>query len=452
MLNELYNSLCSFPEERFLTEDPLSETVVDILKDLICLNIPNIICKDSPAECKKCSQVFCARCIEMVIKSDAKCPNCREYLQVRKMNRYLKEILAKVKMRCHFNGDGCQVALPLEQLVAHESQCEYDSSLCPNDCGQRIIKKHLEDHLTNLCSNQLIKCKYPYCTTRLLKDHLVEHEASCEYRVDLAEQLEEQKQEPEEEKSFEICLEEHLPGQDRPSHRFRVNQEDALSEVKSSNGENWRNIYFNVNSSYYKPEANDESNRLVSCKYPGCYVAAPGQTITNHEEVCSYKPQECKNHLRGCDYKANKYELISHERGCKYIGNAKPVVPLTMKKVPDAGSQKQDSGRKQIFDEADDFGHKSNQSRYKSYKPYQPYQPYQSKYNYPKAEVLGPSSLAKPRENSHKNADTSIGINRRDQPLSRLEYRPQSGLPYISSKYSVITDTNQKENRALHYQ
>lgn len=183
MLKDYYRSQTSIPEEHYICDDYLSEHILSCLRDPICLNIPNVFSRSSPAECKECSQVLCADCVSLVIKSDSKCPNCREYLQVRKMNRNLKQIASNLKLRCNLHHNGCKIALPLEELIHHESTCEYQSLECPKQCGQILIQKDLESHLRNECSQEYVICSFSNCKVRLLRGEMKKHEEICVHRT-----------------------------------------------------------------------------------------------------------------------------------------------------------------------------------------------------------------------------------------------------------------------------
>lgn len=178
MLSEYYRSQASLPEEKYAVDNRLSEAVIACLRDPICLNIPNIYCKDSPAECKNCSQVLCARCVAMIVKSDSKCPNCREFLQVRKINRNLKRIASNLKMHCHSALNGCPVILPLEELILHENKCQYESVNCPNNCGRKVLKKSMIQHVQDECPKELIFCSFMTCSVRLPREEMRAHEAN----------------------------------------------------------------------------------------------------------------------------------------------------------------------------------------------------------------------------------------------------------------------------------
>ena len=300
MLKEIYSSIPSFPDDRFLTNNTLNQTVVQTLRDPICQNIPNIFCRESPAECKSCSQIYCSHCIQTIIQNDAKCPKCNEYLAVRKTNRYLRVIISKMSMRCHFQADGCPEAHPFEALIDHEQNCGYVSVKCPNECGELILKKFLKEHTDYECPKELTKCKYQYCTLKLPKEQIIEHEPLCEHRFGSAVVEDHENQE---EKKFEAYIE-------------KLSTRNKISE----NGLDKRPFF--KNSAITGLSSNKEKHpyflRSRKCPNPGCDFIAVEDEIETHDLTCSFRVYPCKNFSKGCDYQGTKSALIAHESKCEF--------------------------------------------------------------------------------------------------------------------------------------
>lgn len=307
MFNQFYKGLTSFPEEKFVTEDKLSESVLISLRDPICLNIPNIFCKDSPAECKRCSQVICAKCVEMIVKADAKCPNCRDYLQVRKMNRYLKHILASMKMRCHLHTNGCPVALPLEELINHENQCDFESVPCPKQCGQRIIKKFIDTHIENECALEDVKCKFKECGIKVPRNQLEKHHAECSYRM---------LSEP----AISSPSGENSKGFDNTEIILCYKSDsDALPEVEEFDEVKRKEKYWKLSVLNFNDLAGALESSLSKCRNAGCKTTTIyAELIQNHEKICCYKIEPCPNNKYGCTYIGNQYGLVSHQLKCEF--------------------------------------------------------------------------------------------------------------------------------------
>lgn len=294
MINEVYKALCSIPEEMFVVEDRLAESVINSLRDPICLNIPNIYCKDSPAECKKCSQVLCAKCVEMIVKADAKCPNCREYLQVRKLNRYLKQIVSNLKIRCHLQASGCEVALPLEELIEHESTCEFDSIQCPKQCGKRVIRKLSDDHLEHECPREFTNCSHLGCQTTLPRESIASHEEVCTFRSSAIRRIE---QDDEEKKGFdedEIILSYEMDAAEEPPSTQAVLSK-ADHDLSRGSGNQL-----------------SESN-YSKCRFQACRTTLPSNEIIEHEKTCLFKTDPIKNETRGYSFFGSRIAILGSE-------------------------------------------------------------------------------------------------------------------------------------------
>lgn len=344
MLKELYSSLPSFSEERFVTNDPLSEAIVQTIRDPICLNIPNILCNEAPGECKLCQQLFCAHCLEMILKSDAKCPNCREYLQVKKMNSYLKTIVLKLSIQCHFQPNGCPEAFPIEELIKHEAKCEYDTVKCPNACDQTVLKKFVKEHTESECPKLIVKCKYQFCLERLPKAQMPEHEAVCKFKVNAIPQKN-QNIEEEEEKSIQP-LSDAMP---QISNRSNLDSKIALVDPDDQPP---KPIKYGVIGQIDKPQRQPSEKfsfsykQLIKCKNPGCYYTAPEERLQAHEQICSYKIYACKYASKGCEYKNNKFSMMGHEGRCEF--GPRP-------------QHNEGGSRRMIFSGAQEFGYKPSQ-------------------------------------------------------------------------------------------
>ena len=307
MFDEFYKTLSSFPEEKFVVEDKLSQSVLNSLRDPICLNIPNIFCKESPAECKKCSQVICAKCVEMTLKGDSKCPNCKDFLQVRKMNRYLKQILATIKMRCHLHANGCNVALPLEELIKHENQCEFETIPCPKKCGKRVIRKYSLDHVENECPLEEMQCLYKGCNVKMPRGQIEKHINECP--------LQDQR---------DTFIKENVPDKGGKvfddaeivlGYESEHDEQNDFEKIEENHEKGWKISLLNLKDNV----ANGSDSPLTKCKNAGCRTMTMyAELIRNHEKVCCYKIEPCKYQKNGCTFSGNQYGLVSHQAKCPF--------------------------------------------------------------------------------------------------------------------------------------
>ena len=331
MLKEIYSAIPSFPSDKFVTSNILNQTAVQTLIDPVCQNIPNIFCQNSPAECKSCGQIYCSRCIQMIIQTDSKCVKCGEYLKVKKINRYLMVIISKLSMRCHFETYGCPEAHPFENLIDHEKNCEYDSVKCPNECGKRVLKKFTKEHAEYECPKQITKCKYQYCMLKLPKEDILKHEPNCEHKEGSA------------------VVEDHENQEEKKFEAYITAQKRSTAQDTAQQGQFQRNKGLEVNGSKVTITEPTQKNVLDSkpcrCPHPGCYYTSMENDMAEHEKNCGFKISPCKYAEKGCGYQSNKFDLMGHELKCEFGAHSK---------------KNESSGRKLIFAHAEDFGYKAN--------------------------------------------------------------------------------------------
>ncbi len=72
---------------------------------------------------------------------------------------------------------GCSEQVKLESIVAHVSGCDYQTMMCTNSCGRRLLKKQLQNHLMNTCSHRIIQCQY--CAARHQHNQVLYHYQMC---------------------------------------------------------------------------------------------------------------------------------------------------------------------------------------------------------------------------------------------------------------------------------
>ena len=188
MLKEYYENLSSIIEERFYLEDDLSKQILSTARDPVCLNIINCLSKNPPMECSHCQQVFCSQCKDKLLISDSKCPQCREILNPKKLNRNLKCILENLRVKCQFNLNGCAQLLSFERLVYHEEECQYKGTSCELSCGFYGLVKDLSKHKRE-CDLAFVNCKYKSCQYSVCRKEIANHEKQCMYKTDSKENM-----------------------------------------------------------------------------------------------------------------------------------------------------------------------------------------------------------------------------------------------------------------------
>ena len=114
-----------FPMNRFIEVPP---------KEFLC-GLCTLVVK-KPAECRKCGQLYCERCVnELKIKTEKKVFNCLVCFcqrEVRNPSLILKKVIGECKIICSNAEKGCVELIELDCLNKHEEKCPYKEVVCEN--------------------------------------------------------------------------------------------------------------------------------------------------------------------------------------------------------------------------------------------------------------------------------------------------------------------------------
>ena len=140
-----------YDDERFL--HPVGHT----LHCGICTNV----LKD-PVMCGQNEHLFCRICITMHLMNSQTCPNCIEPLTVAALSqasRGIRNLLAKLKIKCEFFDRGCGKFIELEHLERHVVDCGFAPVVCSNEgCHLEVNKRDLLHHETAVCEFRRVQC------------------------------------------------------------------------------------------------------------------------------------------------------------------------------------------------------------------------------------------------------------------------------------------------------
>ena len=111
----------------------------------------------------QCEHTFCHDCISSWLTRQSSCPVDRQPLSrsdLKPAPRVLRNLLAKLELRCDF--DGCQQVVKLELLQAHRDGCDFNpdkSVMCSKGCGLEMRRNQVDGHnclsdLRNLVTKQ----------------------------------------------------------------------------------------------------------------------------------------------------------------------------------------------------------------------------------------------------------------------------------------------------------
>jgi hypothetical protein len=176
MENSLYKKVDDNPLKNGINIDlvtPESVTMSDSFVCVICLNLVL-----NPVFCEESECVFCKMCIESWNKKEKNCPNCRkEFKPNTKISRIVKNMLYKVKIRCFYLSEGCNMIIEYEKYEAHLDECDFGQYTCliPG-CSFVSKKKEMLMHVEN-CSFLQVICEF--CSKKVQKNTLKNHYLIC---------------------------------------------------------------------------------------------------------------------------------------------------------------------------------------------------------------------------------------------------------------------------------
>jgi TNF receptor-associated factor 4 len=179
---------------------------------------------------------------------------------------------------CIHRAEGCCWAGALGRLKGHLNTCQKDAVNCANQCGAKIARVNMEEHMVSTCSQRRLDCLY--CRRGYTAAAIEEHQRAC---------------------GFEPLYCEHKCGQQVARNRLKAHMVNTCSK------------------------------RLVPCKYCGRQYTA--DTLQGHQVQCPKFPVPCPNrcgedarredmerHLALC---VQGLESCSHRAaGCRWQGHA----------------------------------------------------------------------------------------------------------------------------------
>ena len=98
-----------------------------------------------PRETQCCLQLFCNRCITQWLSANNTCPHDRRHLssdQLRNPSRLVLNMLNKMRVKCEFYSNGCDIIKPLELIFKHGQQCDYNPVNHCKNCGVPKTERH----------------------------------------------------------------------------------------------------------------------------------------------------------------------------------------------------------------------------------------------------------------------------------------------------------------------
>ncbi|KAH8357025.1 hypothetical protein KR200_002317 [Drosophila serrata] len=120
--------------------------------ELLCPICADVL--EEPVQSVGCEHAYCRRCIDQWMRLKQICPVDRSILlpeHLGNVSRLMRNMLARLKIKCSFTENGCDQLLQLEDFRAHVALCEHNPKLiveCKKGCGikARVPKDKLASH------------------------------------------------------------------------------------------------------------------------------------------------------------------------------------------------------------------------------------------------------------------------------------------------------------------
>ncbi|XP_064389173.1 TNF receptor-associated factor 5-like [Halichondria panicea] len=140
---------------------PVNYEFVDkVPEDHQCTLCTNILTDPVLTGC--CGQPFCNGCLKNWLKKQRTCPHCQNANSRFIKDLQMKQAIDSLKIYCPNRSKGCDKITTLSECNQHLEKCLFVEVSCTKKCGERMLRKELQDHEDN-CLNRLVKCKY--CNT-----------------------------------------------------------------------------------------------------------------------------------------------------------------------------------------------------------------------------------------------------------------------------------------------
>ncbi len=136
------------------------EFVDKVPEDHQCTICSNILTDPVLIEC--CGQLFCDGCLKKWLRKQKTCPHCREAKFAFIKDKRMKRVIDSLKIYCPNRSKGCDKITTLGECNQHLEKCLFVEVSCTKKCGERMLRKELQDHEDNKCPNCRVQCQY--CT------------------------------------------------------------------------------------------------------------------------------------------------------------------------------------------------------------------------------------------------------------------------------------------------
>lgn len=146
---------------------------------LICLICRLVARKPHQATC--CGKLFCESCLERWTHSKTTCPHCQQELTCKHFrDTRAEQEIGDLVVYCPNKSHGCDWTGELRQAMGHLRGCPYGAHgallECSNNCGTELSEEEVEKHVL-ACPLAMVECNQ--CGERMQRCQLHEHLNEC---------------------------------------------------------------------------------------------------------------------------------------------------------------------------------------------------------------------------------------------------------------------------------
>ena len=126
-------------------------TSFHVLDSLKCVLCTGLVCE--PVE-TSCAHQLCGNCSG----KQKSCPKCHKKLNS-PLDKATREAIARLKVKCPNSVEGCEWQGDLGDAEEHlEEKCQHQKVECPNGCSEDVERRLVAAHMKQKCSNRVRKC------------------------------------------------------------------------------------------------------------------------------------------------------------------------------------------------------------------------------------------------------------------------------------------------------
>lgn len=163
---------------RVINKENIS-SISELIKCKLCFNI-----LVNPFDCESCGNTFCHNCIENLRINHKTCLFKCQNFQIKPSSFGITSLLSTLSFECKNKESGCKTAIPYLDVINHDIECTYQSTICPNfKCNRSIKRQFLEYHIRKECLYTLFKCEN--CETNFIRAEYLQHIKNCKLIEDI---------------------------------------------------------------------------------------------------------------------------------------------------------------------------------------------------------------------------------------------------------------------------